>query len=78
MTGNGHRLHQGLDWILGKILHRQVCKALKQTAQENAGVTIPGSVQKTCRWHLGIWFSAGLDSANLGVGLSDLFQPKQF
>ena len=32
-------------------------------------------------WHLGTWFSGGVGSARLAVGLGDLkglFQPKQF
>jgi len=43
MRGNGLRLHQGLDWILGKIslLSGQ---ALEQAAQGSGLVTIPGGV----------------------------------
>jgi len=37
----------GLDWILGKI---SLLKELEEAAQGSGGVTIPGGVQKTCRY----------------------------
>lgn len=54
----------------------QSCQVLEQAGQ-SCGTTIPGSVQKVCRYtqhtqHLGTWFSGGLDSAGLMVGLSNL------
>jgi len=50
MRGNGLKVHQGrfrLD-IRNKCL-TESCEALEQAAQGSGGVTIPGSVQKTCR-----------------------------
>ena len=47
--------------------HSCIAGALEEAAQGSGGVTIPGGVQKTCRyctwfsWHGGVGLTVGLD-----------------
>ena len=61
---------------------KRVVKELEQAAQGSGGVTILWGYLKDMQiWRLGAWFSGGLGSVRLMVGLDDLtslFQPKGF
>lgn len=81
--GNGPNCGRGvLDGTLGKLPSWKELSSIEQAAQDRGWGTITGGNEKMSRCGtLGTWFSSGLGSAGLVLGLGDLkglSQLKQF